>query len=110
MADLFALGSTIYEIMTGRQPYEDIPDKEVETLYRQQIFPTVETVPCGQVIKGCWPCEFKSTDEIMALIKCSQKDIACLEQKRQPVIVKARVALSSENNIIDTKPRPVISG
>jgi serine/threonine protein kinase len=34
-SDLFALGSTIYEIMTSRQPYEDLADDEVEARYSQ---------------------------------------------------------------------------
>jgi hypothetical protein len=69
VTDIFALGSTIYEIMTGRQLYEELPDQEVETIYKQQIFPSVERVPCGEVIKACWHCEIKSVDEAMILIK-----------------------------------------
>ncbi|OIW30486.1 kinase-like protein, partial [Coniochaeta ligniaria NRRL 30616] len=66
--DLFALGSTIYEIMTGRQPYDDLPDDEVETRYSQQIFPPVQGVHCEQVIMACWRGEVSSAKEAMALI------------------------------------------
>ena len=67
--DLFALGSTIYEIMTGKQPYEHVPDREVEDRYKHHIFPSVEAIPCGGVIRGCWHGEFKSAFEAMTLIK-----------------------------------------
>ena len=75
--DLFALGSTIYEIMTSRQPYEDLEDDEVEdleddeveALYSQQVFPSVQGFPCGQVISDCWRCEVRTAEEVMLRLK-----------------------------------------
>ncbi|KAK0729121.1 kinase-like domain-containing protein [Apiosordaria backusii] len=67
--DLFALGSTIYEIMTGRQPYHDLPDDEVEARYSQQIFPEVQAVHCGQVIMACWRGEINTAKKAMGLIQ-----------------------------------------
>lgn len=67
--DLFALGSTIYEIMTSRQPYEDLSDEEVEARYSQQMFPSVHEIPCGQVIMDCWRCEIPTAEEAMMLLK-----------------------------------------
>lgn len=67
--DLFALGSTVYEIMTDRQPYEELSDDEVEALYSQQIFPSVHEVPCGRVIMECWRCEIETAEEVMMLLK-----------------------------------------
>lgn len=42
--DLFALGSTIYTIMTGHEPYLDLPDAEVEERYRKRQFPPVDAI------------------------------------------------------------------
>ncbi|KAK4111666.1 kinase-like protein [Canariomyces notabilis] len=67
--DLFALGSTIYEIMTGEQPYNDLPDDEVETRYSRLMFPDVQAVRCGQVINACWRGEIKTAKEAMELIQ-----------------------------------------
>ena len=67
--DLFALGSTIYEIMTSRQPYEDLKDDEVEALYTQQVFPSVQGLPCGQVILDCWRCDVRTAEEVMLRLK-----------------------------------------
>ena len=68
LTNLFALGSTIYKIITSKQPYESLPEEEVETRYRQQRFPNVDEHPCGKVTQGCWLGKIKSADEIMRLI------------------------------------------
>lgn len=49
--DVFALGSTIYEIMTSTQPYMEHTDEEVEDLFRQGEFPVVDNLPCGELIQ-----------------------------------------------------------
>jgi hypothetical protein len=52
-SDLFALGSTMYYIMTGHMPYEDLPDGEVTVKYKRKEFPNVEVLICGRAIEGC---------------------------------------------------------
>ena len=71
--DLFALGSTIYEIVTSRQPYEDLEDDEVEALYSQQVFPSVQELPCGQVIIDCWRCEVQTAEEVMMWLQAEME-------------------------------------
>lgn len=72
--DLFALGSTIYEIMTSRQPYDDLLDDEVEARYSQQIFPSVQEVPCGRVIMDCWRCGLQTAEEAMISLKAEMEN------------------------------------
>jgi serine/threonine protein kinase len=67
--DLFALGSTIYEILTGCSPYQERPSKEVERLYREKDFPDVSNLPCGNVIMKCWLGEFDSAQQVWDLIQ-----------------------------------------
>jgi serine/threonine protein kinase len=69
VTDIFALGSTIFEIMTGKEPYEDLLDDEVEERFRQGIFPSVNTICCGEIIIACWHAEVKSAAEVMKYIK-----------------------------------------
>ncbi|KAF2277729.1 kinase-like protein [Westerdykella ornata] len=60
----FAIGSLIYEISTGKRPYDDIEDDEVERLFRQGVFPETGNVYLGEIIRKCWLGYFKSVAEI----------------------------------------------
>ncbi|KAL2256208.1 hypothetical protein VTK26DRAFT_2020 [Humicola hyalothermophila] len=88
--DIFALGSTIYEIVTSRQPYEDLSDDEVEARYSQQIFPSVQELPCGQIIMDCWRCKIQTAEEVMMRLKAEMEialkgsDLACLPRTDHP--------------------------
>ncbi|KAH7333276.1 kinase-like domain-containing protein, partial [Rhexocercosporidium sp. MPI-PUGE-AT-0058] len=64
-SDLFALGSTLYEIMTGKRPHEGIPDDTITKLYSKGTFPAVASILCGDVITGCWKGCFRNTEEVL---------------------------------------------
>lgn len=66
LSDLFALGSSMYEIMTGEQPYAERSEDEVEIMYTNREFPSVNKVMCGNTIQGCWMCRFNSAQEVAA--------------------------------------------
>ncbi|KAF1957729.1 kinase-like protein [Byssothecium circinans] len=63
--DLFALGSTIYFIMSDHQPYDDLADEEVAARYSRMEYPDVRSYSCGRVIEGCWKGDFKSAQEVV---------------------------------------------
>lgn len=67
--DLFALGSTIYCIMTSRRPYEELTCSEVKDRYKAQDFPDVSTIPCGDIILRCWRSEVASAQEVCDFIR-----------------------------------------
>ncbi|TPX14918.1 uncharacterized protein E0L32_005027 [Thyridium curvatum] len=64
LTDLFALGSTIYEIMTTQQPYEDLDEEEVEARYIHGDFPGVEGVVCGDIINKCWTQQYAAATAV----------------------------------------------
>lgn len=67
--DVFALGSTLYEVFTGTQPYHDLADDIVEGLFRQGHFPSLDSVLYGLVIKGCWEGTIHSADDVVAALR-----------------------------------------
>jgi serine/threonine protein kinase len=71
-SELFALGSTIYEIWTTTRPYQDEPDDMVEQKYKAQCFPDVGTLPVAQIITNCWHGTYSSADEVVADLKSLQ--------------------------------------
>jgi len=76
-SDLFALGSTIYEIMTGMSPYGDLSSKEVQHLFKVQEFPDVTGITCGECIQRCWRGEVDSAQEVQELIEAVDTSTIC---------------------------------
>ena len=70
--DLFALGSSIYQIMQRVQPYAELDADDVELKYQQQIFPNVSNLPCGSIIWKCWTGKFSSADSVVAALRSEQ--------------------------------------
>lgn len=63
--DLFALGSVLYTIMTGRFPYQDLmvaeKAREIEALYAAGNFPeTYSLGSIGAIITKCWQAKYDS--------------------------------------------------
>ena len=67
--DLFALGSTLYEIFQGTSPYEEVPSDEVESLFTQKEFPNVSGILCGQIIKQCWLSQVQSAAQVQIAVQ-----------------------------------------
>lgn len=63
-AESFALGSLIYEVMTGKEPFEELSDDEVQEKYSRGIFPDdVFSMAMGPYILCCWSMEFEKEME-----------------------------------------------
>lgn len=67
--DIFALGSTIFEIMTGVIPYEDISSSQVRQLYALSQFPALTGVQGEGVIRACWLLETNSVHEVYDMLQ-----------------------------------------
>ena len=78
--DLFALGSTIYFIMTGHEVFPDIIgghggwDKEVRSRFENDIFP-VDSHACDAITRKCWGRKYGSANEILIDIRAVQQEL-----------------------------------
>lgn len=61
--DIFSLGSTIFKIMTSREPYAALDTHEAATLYDAGRFPDLHSVPCADVISHCWHVQYASVQD-----------------------------------------------
>lgn len=66
-SDLFGLGSTLYELIIGKAPYEGLSSESIENLFRINVFPDVNNLPLGDLIMGCWVKKFRSAKDILIL-------------------------------------------
>jgi len=73
--DVFALGSAIYEMMTGKLPYKGTSYTEIQKLFRQGRFPqNFEAVPILQpIVEGCWGIPgvtpFANCDQVLSSLQ-----------------------------------------
>jgi serine/threonine protein kinase len=68
--ELFALGSTVYEIMTGSKPYKNLPDHEVSAAFSEGRYPDLESVSAFRnTIMGCWKQSYATVEEALRDVK-----------------------------------------
>ncbi|KAM3422004.1 hypothetical protein BST61_g2380 [Cercospora zeina] len=70
MTELFALGSTVYEIMTGIKPYKELPEHEISAAFAEGRYPDLETVSVFRsTIMRCWSQSYATVDEALEDVK-----------------------------------------
>ncbi|CAK7214943.1 hypothetical protein SCUCBS95973_002308 [Sporothrix curviconia] len=63
--DIFGLGSCIFQIVPGKQPYDDMEDGDIETKFTNQEFPSLDGVLCADVVSRCWQSELASAESVL---------------------------------------------
>ncbi|OAL47056.1 kinase-like protein [Pyrenochaeta sp. DS3sAY3a] len=72
-SDIFALGSSLYELVSRRGPYEGegLSLADYWKLYQERKFPDTEGKPLSKEIKKCWMGEYGSVQDILRDLQCS---------------------------------------
>ncbi|KAJ6280878.1 kinase-like protein [Bipolaris maydis] len=65
VADLFALGSSLYELSTGRCPYEGQDEESIHYMFERGEFPSTETLLFGEIIMNCWRKAYNCAQDIL---------------------------------------------
>jgi serine/threonine protein kinase len=73
--DIFAIGSLIYEIITGKPPYDELEDDDVEKLFKRAEFPSTANIYLGSIIRGCWLGEHETVKQVLDAVGKNSSDL-----------------------------------
>lgn len=63
-SDVFALGSSLYELVAGQRPYEGMEEQQIQWLFGVGSFPNTDGLLLGDMITCCWNKVFNSAEDI----------------------------------------------
>ncbi|KKP05296.1 hypothetical protein THAR02_02627 [Trichoderma harzianum] len=66
--DLFALGSVLYFIFTGKVPFPQLGEDEVASNSKAGVFPQLSEVSCSDIVTLCWQQRAGSAQQIYETI------------------------------------------
>lgn len=65
-SDIFALGSTMYEMLRGYPPHHSMEAADIEQAYRDGRYAEVQSLPAfGDVITKCWTAGYDSAQDLL---------------------------------------------
>ncbi|KAF2756439.1 spindle assembly checkpoint kinase [Pseudovirgaria hyperparasitica] len=65
-SEIFALGSTFYEILTGFKPYPNLSIDEIEKSYSLDEFPPLDGLDiCQSIISKCWERSYSGVESLL---------------------------------------------
>ncbi|RSL48274.1 hypothetical protein CEP51_015657 [Fusarium floridanum] len=71
--DIFGLGSVLYFIMCGEEPYGNLDEDEVKSRFEKSDFPASNHLRHGEVIQSCWHGDFADAKQVVqALVHARQ--------------------------------------
>lgn len=63
-SEIFALGTTLYEISNTRPPYSDYDEATITGFFDANNFPDVRSLELGNIILKCWRGIYATVDEV----------------------------------------------
>lgn len=81
--DIFAFGSTVHFVMTGREVFPDLVpsiyqdneaiEKEISRRFAEQEYPD-DPYPCASIVQGCWRGGYASAEQILMDLKALETE------------------------------------
>ncbi|KAM9877595.1 kinase [Verticillium dahliae] len=69
-ADIFAVGSAMYEIMTGERPYSSLSEVDTRMRFKNKEFPDIASLgSLGHVIRACWEGSYSNSKALAKDLK-----------------------------------------
>jgi serine/threonine protein kinase len=78
--DIFAYGCAVFEVLTGRTPYDKFETSNhrtelVERLYQENRFPDVTNLPLSKLMRGCWYGTINSMEEVLKELEAAKPSL-----------------------------------
>ncbi|TQV95466.1 spindle assembly checkpoint kinase [Cordyceps javanica] len=73
--DIFALGSAMYEVNTGKRPFSELTEAEILSNFQAGIFPDVQALgDMGGIIQTCWQGGYDDSADLRRSILAIQHE------------------------------------
>src|SRR6266487_3438618 len=88
-SDIFALGSSMYELATGHPPYDGESYRNVQNFYKKGVFPAdVQKIPeLGPIINKCWLQNYETAWDVLGALKNVESRLRPMDHRQKPVVV-----------------------
>ncbi|KAM3436247.1 hypothetical protein NHJ13734_005187 [Beauveria thailandica] len=97
--DIFALGSVLYEVTTGKRPYAGLSDASIQSMFQKGEFPDVTSLgSLGHIIRTCWDGGYKDSKALVKDLEAIRdaQDMALPPEAEAPQLEALQMMLVEE--------------